>query len=182
MCRTHIAVVARGILMSAQSALDDIDKRILLARDQASDAPSVELARIAGLSRNTVQARLKRLERGDALGAPSQRIRPSALGHQVLAFLTIELVQGRPRSVTDALKEIPEVLDVYAVSGDGDLMARVAARDNAHLYRVTQRVLRAPGVVRTRSMISVMELVPTRIGPLLRASLEDGVSEASDTA
>ncbi|GAA4489590.1 Lrp/AsnC family transcriptional regulator [Microbacterium panaciterrae] len=156
--------------MSTSPELDEIDRRILLARDRSPGASSVELARISGLSRNTVQARLKRLEQADVLGAPSHRIAPKALGHPVLAFVAIELVQGNPRSVAESLRDIPEVLDVYAVSGDGDLMARVAARDNGHLYRVTQRILRAPGIVRTRSTLVMYELIPTRLGPLLRAA------------
>lgn len=155
--------------MSKTQQVDAIDRSILLALDHSPRASSVEIASLTGLSRNTVQSRLKRLEQSEVLGAPSHRIRPHAIGYPVLAFITIELVQGSPRTIADSLRDVPELLDVYAVSGDGDLLARVAARDTSDLYRITQRLLRAPGVVRTRSTIAVHELIPTRMGPLLRA-------------
>lgn len=153
-------------------AIDNIDRRILLALDRDPLGTSVSIAHDTGLSRNTVQARLKRLEEGDALGAPSTRLRPRAIDFPILAFVTIELVQGSPKPLNEYLQQIPELLDVYAVSGDGDLRARVVARDTEDLYRITQLLLNAPGVVRTRSSIAIREVISPRIGPLLRASID----------
>lgn len=163
--------------MSKMQELSSKDRMILLALDAEPTASNVELARATGISRNTIQTRLQRLEKQEQLGAPSQRIRLPALGYPVLAFVTIELVQGAPRSIADSLRRIPELIDVHAVSGDGDLFARVAARDTADLFRVTQSLLRVPGIVRTRSMIAIHEIVPTRLAPLLRASTEPRASQ-----
>lgn len=159
--------------MGNPAQIDKIDRRILRALDQKPGASGAEIARITGLSRNTVQARLKRLENSDAMAAPSMRIHPSSLGYPVLAFVTLELVQGAPRQVTEHLQKVPEILDVYAVTGDGDMVARVAARDTSDLFRITQEMLRAPGILRTRSMIAINEVVPPRMGPLLRSSALD---------
>lgn len=150
--------------------IDRLDRLILRARDQRPGASSAEIARMTGLSRNTVQSRVKHLESRGALAAPSMRVRPASLGYPVLAFVTLELVQGAPRQIAEYLQNVPELLDVYAVSGDGDMVARVAARDTEDLYRLTQELLRAPGVVRTRSTIVIHEVVPPRMGPLLRTA------------
>lgn len=161
--------------MGNRAHIDRIDRRILRALDQRPGASGTEIARITGLSRNTVQARLKQLESSDALATPSMRIHPASLGYPVLAFITLELVQGAPRQIAEHLQKVPEILDVYAVSGDGDMVARVAARDTGDLFRITQEMLRAPGVLRTRSMIAIHEVVAPRMGPLLHTSTpEDG--------
>lgn len=159
--------------MDDSRTLDSSDIEILLALDQNPRASSVELARLSGLSRNTVISRLQRLERSEALAAPSIRVRPQACGYPLITFMTIELVQGAPKQVATYLQEVPEVLDVYAVTGNGDLLARIATRDTEHLYRVTQHILRAPGVVRSRSTIAIHELVPPRMAPLLQVSEDE---------
>ncbi len=60
--------------------LDATDARILSALDDDPAATALALSRTLGLARNTVHARLRRLESGGALGPVSRRIRPSALG------------------------------------------------------------------------------------------------------
>jgi DNA-binding Lrp family transcriptional regulator len=148
-------------------SIDAMDRRILLALDHDPDATSVSIARELGLSRNTVQARLRRLQHSDALAAPSVRARAGRLGYPILAFVTLELTQGSPQPLNTYLLGIPELLEVHAVSGDGDLRARVVAKDTDDLFRITQRLLNAPGVVRTRTAIALREVIPLRMGPLL---------------
>ncbi|GAA3034517.1 hypothetical protein GCM10020000_09880 [Streptomyces olivoverticillatus] len=48
-------------------------------------------------------------------------------------------------------------------------MARVVARDAAHLEDVIQLLVRLPGVVRTRTEIALRERVPYRVVPLVEA-------------
>ncbi len=45
----------------------------------------------------------------------------------------------------------------------------MAARDNAHLEDVIQRLIRLPGVVRTRTEVALRERVPHRLLPLVEA-------------
>ena len=61
---------------------------------------------------------------------------------------------------------------MHAVTGDGDLLARVVALDTADLYRVTELILQAPGVVRASTSIALLEVQPMRIAPLLVQSAQ----------
>jgi DNA-binding Lrp family transcriptional regulator len=154
--------------------LDATDARILLALDEEPQASVMALANRLGLARNTVHARLRRLEDGGALGPHSRRLDPAALGRGLLAFITLSISQAEGARAGEELTRIPEVIEILAVTGDGDLLARVVARDTADLYRVTELILQAPGVVRASTSIALLEVQPMRLAPLLDQHVADG--------
>ncbi|SCX56902.1 DNA-binding transcriptional regulator, Lrp family [Klenkia marina] len=148
--------------------LDATDARILLALDDDPQASTMALATRLGLARNTVHARLRRLEDDGTLQAHSRRVDAGALGRPLLAFMTLSVTQRDAQAGTAAaLAAIPEVVEVLATTGDADLLARVVAVDTADLYRITELVLAAPGVERASTSIALVEVVPLRIAPLL---------------
>jgi DNA-binding Lrp family transcriptional regulator len=147
--------------------LDQIDAQILLALDDDPQATVVALARRLGLARNTVQARLQRLQT-QGLARFSRRVDPATLGYPMLAFVTLEISQGDIDHTVEALRAIPEILEAHATTGDGDLLARVVARNADDLHRVTRDMLASPSVMRTRTSVALREYIPLRTGPLLR--------------
>jgi DNA-binding Lrp family transcriptional regulator len=148
--------------------LDGTDARILLALDEDPHASTMALAHRLGLSRNTVHSRLRRLESSGALAPHSRRLQPAAVGRGLLAFITLSISQNEGAQASQALAAIPEVVEILAITGDGDLLARVVATDTTDLYRITELVLQAPGVVRTSTAIALWEVQPLRLGPLLQ--------------
>ncbi|WP_138909084.1 Lrp/AsnC family transcriptional regulator, partial [Streptomyces chryseus] len=94
---------------------------------------------------------------------------PAALGHPVLAFVHVEVTQGHLDAVGDALAAVPEIIEAFSITGGGDLMTRVAARDAGHLEDVIQRLIQIPGVVRTRTEVALRERVPHRLLPLVES-------------
>jgi len=159
--------------VSRVPGLDATDARILLALDDDPQASVMALATRLGLARNTVHTRLRRLEDSGALGAHSRRVDPAALGRGLLAFITLSISQSEGDRAGEELARIPEVVEILAVTGDGDLLARVVARDTADLYRVTEQILQAPGVVRASTSIALLEVQPMRIAPLLEQHAGD---------
>ena len=81
-------------------ALDARILRLLLDRPRTSVR---EYARILGVARGTLQARLERLERDGVIVMAGPRVSPAALGHPVLAFVRIEVARGHLDDVGDAL-------------------------------------------------------------------------------
>ncbi|MEV5505521.1 Lrp/AsnC family transcriptional regulator [Streptomyces orinoci] len=150
-------------------AVDALDARILTLLLERPRTSVREYARLLGIARGTLQARLDRLEREGVITGTGPRLSPAALGHPVLAFVHIEVTQGHLDPVADALGGVPEILEAFSITGGGDLMARVAARDAAHLEDVIQQLVRMPGVVRTRTEMVLRERVPYRMVPLVEA-------------
>lgn len=148
-------------------SLDRTDARILLALDEDPLITNVGLAERLGLARNTIHARMRRLESDGALGPVSVRVRRESAGYPVLAFLTLVISQGETEQSVHEIAEVPEVCEVHAITGDGDLLVRVVARDNVDLHRVTRRLLGCSGVARSSTTISMVEEVPLRMAPVL---------------
>ncbi|MEU3745932.1 MULTISPECIES: Lrp/AsnC family transcriptional regulator [Streptomyces] len=150
-------------------AVDALDTRILRLLIEQPRTSVREYARILGVARGTVQARIDRLERDGVITATGPVLSPAALGHPVLAFVHVEVTQGRLDEVGDALARVPEIVEAFSITGGGDLLTRVVARDAGHLEDVIQRLIRLPGVVRTRTEIALRERVPHRLLPLVEA-------------
>ena len=109
--------------------LDKTDARLLLALCAKPRATGVELATTLGLSRNTVQARLGRWDDKGSLTPIDHRIPPKSLGRPLQAFVTAQVNQHTLAAVTEHLRTIPEVLEVFGLSGAADMHIRIAAVD-----------------------------------------------------
>ncbi|MEU6572647.1 Lrp/AsnC family transcriptional regulator [Streptomyces sp. NPDC046805] len=153
--------------MNSGATVDATDARILLALAHEPRATILALAQRLGLSRNTVQARLTKLETNGALGSRERGVAPGALGYPLTAFVTMHVDQHRLSEVAETLAAIPEVVEVFGLSGQTDLLARVVAADAEDLYRIAGQILASPGVERTTTALAMRELVPHRLTPLL---------------
>jgi DNA-binding Lrp family transcriptional regulator len=159
---------------------DELDARILAVLLEQPRTSVREYARILGIARGTLQTRLDRLERDGVITGYAPSLSPAALGHPLPAFVHIEVTQGHLDDVGDALAAVPEIIEAFSITGGGDLLTRVVARDNAHLEDVIQRLIQVPGVVRTRTEMALRERVPYRMTPLVASvGREAAVSRGS---
>jgi len=155
-----------------EKCIDPTDARLLLALVEQPRATAVALTGQTGLSRNTVAARLAKLEHQGVLDSVERQIPPAMLGYPLTAFITTQVTQRRLDEVADALSGIPEVLQVHGISGQIDLLVHVVATDADDLYRIAGQILAIPGVERTNTALVMRELVSYRITPLLRRCAE----------
>jgi DNA-binding Lrp family transcriptional regulator len=147
--------------------IDELDARLIRAFGETPRAGVMELARQLGVARGTVQARLEKLQRRGVVTGFSPDLDLNALGYDVLAFVTLEIAQGRLSDVVDHIKDIPEVLEVHATTGPGDLHCRVVARTNDHLHQVIEKILAVAGINRTTTQIALTEQLGYRVLPLV---------------
>lgn len=154
-------------MANSQRSVDDTDARILRALVAAPRATAVALAQTTGLARNTVHARLARLESGGVLQSFERRIDPGALGYPLTAFVMVTVTQRKLDRIGDALAGVPEVLEVHGLSGVTDLLVHVVARDADDLYRLAGQILDVDGVEKTTTGLVMRRLVDYRLGPLL---------------
>ena len=148
--------------------LDQLDLDLLNLLLEEPQAGMREYARVLGVARGTVQARLARLEREGVITGHAPAISPAGLGFAVEAFVHLYLAQGQLDIVVGLLGAIPEVLEAHTMTGEGDLLCRVAARSNLHLEEIVQTLLALPGVTRTRTEISLNQRVGYRVLPLVQ--------------
>jgi DNA-binding Lrp family transcriptional regulator len=150
------------------SSLDALDRSLLRLLLDEPRLGVLETSRRLGIARGTAQARLARLERARVLRDWAPTVDPAGLGLAVTAFATLEVHQGRGiRQVAEHLRSIPEVLEAHTTSGQGDVLCRIVARDNADLQRVLDAITSTQLVARTSTVISLTNEVPYRVAQLL---------------
>lgn len=148
---------------------DAIDLALLSALTDDPRGSYVALAERLRLSRNTVQAHMTQLEASSAFLPFDRRINPEPLGYPLTAFIAVSVRQKELAQIVERIAEIPEVLQAHGMSGADDLMVWVVCTDAHDLFRVDAEILAIDGVERTETSLSMGELIPFRIGPLLEA-------------
>lgn len=158
------------LLFGTMGSLDRVDVALLNALADDHRATVVALADRLGLSRNTVQARMLRLERAGVFGSFERAMSPAALGLPIEAMVSVTLRQADIPRITAEIAAIPEVLQAHGLSGQVDLLVRVAARDTQHLFDVDARILSIDGVERTETSLVMGEVIGYRVRPLLESA------------
>lgn len=151
--------------------MDELDRRLLALFVARPAIGVLGASRHLGVARGTVQARLDRLAARGAIASWAPQLEPSAMGYPVTAFCTLEIRQGRGHEpVVAHLSAIPEVLEAHTITGSGDLLVRIVARDNADLQRVIDAVVDDRHVIRASTAIALATRIQFRTTPLLDAS------------
>lgn len=133
--------------------MDAIDRQLLLALRENARTPVAELARRLGRSRTTVQSRIARLEKSGVIGGYALRLGSGYAQGEVSAHLMLMVAPKALRTVEAALRRLPDVRALHAVSGRYDLIAVITAATVSELDELIDRIGELPGVERTTSSI-----------------------------
>lgn len=112
--------------------LDDIDRRILDIFQEDSGITNVELARRMGLAPATTLDRVKKLEQRGIIRGYVALVDQAMVGKGTTAFVAVSLASHQREQVDrfrDSVRELPEVLECYHVSGEYDYLLKVVAED-----------------------------------------------------
>jgi Lrp/AsnC family leucine-responsive transcriptional regulator len=140
--------------------LDDLDWDILDLLQREGRIGYRELGRRVGLSAPAVAARVRKLEEAGVIAGYRAVIDSERLGLRVEAFVQLA-VSGSPDAderVIDAARSIPEILDVWRVTGRETYLLRVVVP----VVHDLERVLRP-----------LWEYGETTTGAVLSSPLED---------
>src|SRR5436190_551652 len=112
------------------------------------------VGRVAGMRR------LHRPRQRGALRGFTAVVDHAALGDQTEALIELFFSPGTLLdTVAETLRQHPEVVEAWSVTGEADAIARVRTRDNADLERVIIDLQRNGLVERTRSQIVMSQLL-----------------------
>jgi len=117
---------------AARGALDEVDRRLVVALSRDGRRSAAALAKELGLSRQAVTDRIRDLERRGVIRGYRADVDPLALGLEVRAQLRLTLDATAPASrekeVLRRLSANPLVRSVYRVSGEDCFVAEVQCR------------------------------------------------------
>lgn len=138
---------------------DNLDLTILHALSTNARTPYLEIAREYGVSGAAVHQRVQRLMANRVIIGSQCTMNPEAIGFNTLAYVGLNLLPEADFDVVLAsLEQIPEVTECHLVTGPYDLIIRLEAHDNTHLFELVQKKLRPLGLARTETMLSFREV------------------------
>lgn len=105
--------------------LDRTDQRLLAMLRSDSRTPVVELAKNLGVSRATVQNRMRRLENERVILGYTVTVKPEIAPYPVRALMSIEADSRNEASVIAELRGNPQVTAVHHTTGRWDLIAEI---------------------------------------------------------
>lgn len=152
--------------------LDDLDVALLRLLTEHPRLATLECARRLGVARGTITSRLARMHETGVITGIVPQIDPAGFGYDLIAFCRLEIDQQiGHEDVAEALAAaLPEIIDMYTVTGSSDMQLRVVAPSASELQDVLDRINRVPGVARTDSSIAMHTHVSGRVLPLAEAA------------
>jgi Lrp/AsnC family leucine-responsive transcriptional regulator len=140
---------------AAKSHLDDVDVQILVLLQSDGRITNADLAKQVNLSPPSVLQRVRNLEKLGLIRGYHGLLEPERVGFKITAWVqvTLALHQEQPiERFRKSIRELPEVLEVYHVSGDYDYLIKVVVRDmRAYEVFIRERLTKIKAVQQVRT-------------------------------
>ena len=129
------------------------DEKLLAILRTNARASISDLARALNLSRSTVQSRMLKLEETGVIKGYSVDYGDAYLSQMVSAHVSIKVKQKLTTKTNLELKQIDAISQLYAISGEFDLIAVVQAQNLEKLSHLLDDIGNLDGVERTTSSV-----------------------------
>lgn len=133
--------------------LDEADRRLLALLREDARQPTAVLARRLGVARTTVVERIKRLERNGIVAGYTVRLASKVQGRMLRVHVLLSVDPKKGEAVVAALRDIPQVRGVWAISGAFDSLVFVEGDSTEEIDRVLDAIGNLPGVGKTQSSL-----------------------------
>ena len=139
--------------------LDKYDRAILAALQEDGRISNVQLAAAVNLSESACLRRVRALEEEGYIDRYVALVNQSrvGLGGNVLVHIGLHREeQSELAAFEAAVRDIPEVMECYLMTGEFDYLLRVVVADMADFERLHKEALtRLPGVARVNSSVAI---------------------------
>jgi Lrp/AsnC family transcriptional regulator len=149
--------------------LDRIDARILTALQVDANQAIAELAESVGLSANACWRRIKRLEELGIIRGRVALLDPQKLDLGVTVFVAIRTNEHNDawlQKFNDAVEQIPEVVELYRMSGDVDYLMKIVVASIAHYDQVYKRLIKLVKLTDVSSSFAMEQMKYTTAFPV----------------
>lgn len=149
--------------------MDATDKRILEILQEDADTPLATIAERVHLSPTPCWRRIQKLRAAGVILRNVALCDARALNVGVTVFVAVRTSQHSQawlERFAKGVQEIPEVVEIYRMSGDVDYLLRVVVPDIASYDSVYKRLIRIGGLTDVSSSFAMEQLKYTTALPL----------------
>lgn len=139
-------MIVPASLGSKAPVLDDIDRQILTLLQEDASLPVSEIAARVGLSTTPCWKRIHNLKEEGVIERQVVLCNPDKLQMGTTVFVEVSTNQHNEAwlsSFAKAVQAIPEIVEVYRMSGDVDYLLRVVVQDIKGYDAVYKRLIKA---------------------------------------
>ncbi len=177
-CKAHHISVTLGLgypnknvtqALFMTQPLDRFDLAILRQLQRDTTLPNAELAALIGLSANACWRRVKRLSDDGYITARVALLDADKLGLGVTVFVAIKTQEHTDawlKTFAQGIKELPEVIEFYRLSGDIDYLLKVVVQDIADYDRVYRKLIKVAPLSDVSSSFAMERIKSTTELPL----------------
>ena len=144
---------------TAAAELDDIDRKILRTISREGRISNADLGAKVGLSSSPCWTRVRRLEMAGVIRGYIAEIDLAKLGVPEVAIVEVTLDRHDDAIVEDfgrAVAQIPEILEVYLMTGEYDYLIKVAVSDTRDFEGfLRNRLYKIPGIRHSRTAFTL---------------------------
>ncbi len=157
------------LIFHMKRKLDTIDKSILGILQRNAETPLADIAEAVNLSSTPCWRRIQRLRDQGFITRQVALVDAARINLGVTVFVTVRTNQHNQtwfERFRDAVRDLPEVVEIYRMSGDVDYLMKVVVPDIAAYDRVYQRLIRAVDLSDVSSSFAMEEIRNTTALPL----------------
>ena len=148
---------------------DSADLRILRELQQDASRSVEQIAQAVGLSQNPCWRRIKRLESEGVIARRVAIVDPAKLDVGITVFVSVRTNQHNDawlEQFTRGVQDIPEIVEIYRMSGDVDYLLKILVRDIAEYDRIYKQLIRVAELYDVSSSFAMEQLKYTTEIPL----------------
>lgn len=143
--------------------MDPVDRKILELLTANARRPLSEIADMVGLSPAPVKRRIDRLEASGVIEGYTTVVNYTKTGSSLEAFTELRIPGTTDvEDVWSELASMPEVVQMFSIAGDPDVLIRLRVENVQHLQQVVNRMRKTGRIVGTKTLIVLDEWKPGR--------------------
>ena len=149
--------------------LDRFDRQILACLQENADIPLAEIAERVNLTKNPCWRRIQKMEAAGIIRKKVALLNAEKLNLGVTVFVNIRTNQHTAQwltQLTDVIRDIPEIVEFYRMSGDVDYMLKILVPSIPAFDAVYKQIIERIDIFNVSSYFAMEEIKNTTALPL----------------
>lgn len=162
--------------------MDKIDRKILELLQHDGTLTAADIADRVGLSKVPCWRRIRRMQESGIIKQTVALLDAKALNVGTTVFVTVRTADHSAawfEKFSRAIRDVPEVMEIYRMSGDVDYLMRIAVPDIDTYDEVYKKLISAVGFLDLSASFSLETIKYTTALPLSYAPLGSSVDEGA---